>query len=397
MALTQESVLSFLLDRGGKVRNSELVNHFKSLISGGGDPAEKQHNRELFKRLVNSVAVVRQLDDVKFVVVKKRYQDFVKEDAEGDAQNAQMDESFARTPPVRVPAEPDRRTTKEDNNKGRVEESRSLSDSTALRVLSLSGEQPCGAAVQSPGRDSAPASNKTDTQQAPQTANCSCKVGSFKTSQSWESKRSEGVMNPPGSHLVRPQSKTRAADEASKYSESVPLDPLAHEWLVKCAAGLWGQIYALMLRDTRLVQRKDFMSGFTALHWAAKAGNRDMVLKLMEISNRKDTRVNVNSKSHGGYTPLHIAAMHGHDEVMVLLVQHYGANVNERDNNGKKAFHYLQKGASAEVRGLLGGLMGSRSKQLQNNELLSGNKVSNKEQDLLNKSNFVFAVNMKTI
>uniref|UniRef100_A0A8C6LHA5 Sosondowah ankyrin repeat domain family member Ab n=1 Tax=Nothobranchius furzeri TaxID=105023 RepID=A0A8C6LHA5_NOTFU len=291
-----ESVLSFLLDRGGKVRNSELVNHFKSLISGGGDPAEKQHNRELFKRLVNSVAVVRQLDDVKFVVVKKRYQDFVKEDAEGDAQNAQMDESFARTPPVRVPAEPDRRTTKEDNNKGRVEESRSLSDSTALRVLSLSGEQPCGA-----------------------------------------------VMNPPGSHLVRPQSKTRAADEASKYSESVPLDPLAHEWLVKCAAGLWGQIYALMLRDTRLVQRKDFMSGFTALHWAAKAGNRDMVLKLMEISNRKDTRVNVNSKSHGGYTPLHIAAMHGHDEVMVLLVQHYGANVNERDNNGKKAFHYLQK------------------------------------------------------
>uniref|UniRef100_A0A1A8RDT7 Sosondowah ankyrin repeat domain family member A n=1 Tax=Nothobranchius rachovii TaxID=451742 RepID=A0A1A8RDT7_9TELE len=373
MALTQESVLSFLLDRGGKVRNSELVNHFKSLISGGGDPAEKQHNRELFKRLVNSVAVVRQLDDVKFVVVKKRYQDFVKEDAEGDAQNAQMDESFARTPPVRVPAEPDRRTIKEDNNKGRVEESRSLSDSTALRVLSLSGEQPCRAgksgavfaviAVQSPGRDSAPASNnKTDTQQAPQTANSSCKVGSFKTSQSWESKRSEGVMNPPVSHhLVRPQSKTRAADEASKYSESVPLDPLGHEWLVKCAAGLWGQIYALMLRDTRLVQRKDFMSGFTALHWAAKAGNRDMVLKLMEISNRKDTRVNVNSKSHGGYTPLHIAAMHGHDEVMVLLVQHYGANVNERDNNGKKAFHYLQKGASAEVRGLLGGLVRERT------------------------------------
>uniref|UniRef100_A0A1A7YDS2 Sosondowah ankyrin repeat domain family member A n=1 Tax=Iconisemion striatum TaxID=60296 RepID=A0A1A7YDS2_9TELE len=370
MALTQESVLSFLLDRGGKVRNSELVNHFKSLI-GGGCPAEKQHNRELFKRLVNSVAVVRQVDEVKFVVVKKRYQDFVKEDAEGDAQNAQMDESvsgFAHTPPVR--AEPDRRRKEEENNTDRVEKSRSLSDSTALRVLSLSGEQPCRAgksgavfaviAVQSPGRDSAAASNKTNTQQAP-TTNFSCKVDSFKQSQSWESKHSEGIMNPPGSHL-RPQSKTRAADDASKYSESVPLDPLAHEWLVKCAAGLWGQIYALMLRDTRLVQRKDFMSGFTALHWAAKAGNRDMILKLVEISNRKGTHVNVNSKSHGGHTPLHIAAMHGHDEVMVLLVQRYGANVNERDNDGKKAFHYLQKGASAEVRGLLGGLMQSRER-----------------------------------
>uniref|UniRef100_A0A3P9KMJ8 Uncharacterized protein n=1 Tax=Oryzias latipes TaxID=8090 RepID=A0A3P9KMJ8_ORYLA len=63
----------------------------------------------------------------------------------------------------------------------------------------------------------------------------------------------------------------------------------------------------------------------------------------------------VNSKSHGGYTPLHIAAIHGHTEVMELLVQRYGASISDRDNDGRKAIHYLEKGASMEVRALLGG------------------------------------------
>ncbi|XP_038554386.1 ankyrin repeat domain-containing protein SOWAHA [Micropterus salmoides] len=162
---------------------------------------------------------------------------------------------------------------------------------------------------------------------------------------------------------VRPQNKTTRQGDDAKYSEPVPLQPLAHEWLVKCAAGLWGQIYGLLLQDTRLAQRKDFMSGFTALHWAAKDGNSEMIHKLMDISRKKGTYVNVNSKAHGGYTPLHIAAIHGHTEVMVLLVERYGANVNQRDNDGKKAFHYLGRGVPAEVRALLGGLQQTKDRE----------------------------------
>uniref|UniRef100_A0A3Q3LUW5 SOWAHA-C winged helix-turn-helix domain-containing protein n=1 Tax=Mastacembelus armatus TaxID=205130 RepID=A0A3Q3LUW5_9TELE len=301
-----ESILSFLLEHGGKVKNSELLNNFRSHINCS-DPAEKQHNRDLFKKLVNSVAVVKQIDEVKFVVVKKRYQDFVKEEAHDASQKTQMEDTFPSP------------NTSFSSTSDRAED-----------VL-LSGTQ--------------------------------CR----------KTRQTEDVQL-PGLTQLRPQNKTtRHADDA-KCSECVPLEPLAHEWLVECAAGRWGQVYALLLQDTRLAQKRDFMSGFTALHWAAKDGNSQMMHKLIEISRKRGTYMNINSKAHGGYTPLHIAAIHGHTEVMVLLVQGYGANINERDNDGKKALHYVGNEVSAEIRALLGGLqqIKYRGKSLSsNNEAIS--------------------------
>ncbi|CAG5991528.1 unnamed protein product [Menidia menidia] len=403
MALTQESVLSFLLERGGKVKNSELLSNFKSRISCS-DPAEKQHKRDLFKKLVNSVAVVKQIDDVKFVVVKKRYQDFAKELPPDVSRKAQMDDSFSSlnasfssTSPLR--AQPAGGLRSDGGNKAACSPSRTAHchgdeerarmdgvqkrrpdpdrDATTVKVLNISGVQTnpgkSGAvfaliAVKSPPRDSAPAprggllsqGHQRETSDEPLTkvsplpllsSSFSARKGDLlKEPQSWKTRQKEGVQPPAG-----PQIKTTRQADDGRFSESVPLEPLAHEWLVKCAAGLWGQIHTLLLRDTRLAQRKDFMSGFTALHWAAKDGNSSMIHKLLDISRKRGTSVNVNCKAHGGYTPLHIAAIHGHTEAVVLLVQRYGANVNERDNYGKKAFHYLGKGVTAEVRALLGG------------------------------------------
>lgn len=424
MALTQESILSFLLKRGGKVKNSELLNNFRSQISCS-DPAEKQHNRDLFKKLVNSVAVVKQIDEVKFVVVKKRYQDFVKEAAHDASQKTQMEDSFSSrnasfscTSPHRAESANTILSDIENNNMcypsnikdkyysggkhvsaGSVRERRPLSreissaDTTTVKVLNLSGDQASRArksgavfaviAVKSPPRDSAPVSrdgshshvhqNKTpDKPITSETKVCTpsvltrsfpaCKQGAPNDSKCWKSRLAEDVQ-PAGFPQARPQNKTTRLGDDAKYSESVPLEPLAHEWLVKCAAGLWGQIYGLLLQDTRLAQKKDFMSGFTALHWAAKDGNQEMIRTLMDTSRKRGTDVNINSKAHGGYTPLHIAAIHGHSEVMVLLVQSYGASVNERDNDGKKAFHYLGKGVPAEVRALLGGLQHSKHRE----------------------------------
>ncbi|XP_051275218.1 ankyrin repeat domain-containing protein SOWAHB [Dicentrarchus labrax] len=422
MALTQESILSFLLEHGGKVKNSELLNHFRSQISCG-DPAEKQHNRDLFKKYVNSVAVVKQIDEVKFVVVKKRYQDFINKEAAHDAsQKTHMEESFSSqntsfsytSPPHRAESARVIYSDIENNNMcypsnindthccgdakrasaGSVRDRRPLSrsssaDTTTVKVLNISGDQPSRArksgavfaviAVKSPPKDSAPVpqgglhsqvhQNKTtvslvskvSTPSVPTLNFTACKKGAPSDSQCWKNRHAED-MQPPSFPQVRPQIKTTRSGEDAKYSESVPLEPLAHEWLVKCAAGLWGQIYGLLLQDTRLAQKKDFMSGFTALHWAAKEGNSEMIHKLMDVSRRRGTCVNVNTKAHGGYTPLHIAAIHGHTEVIALLVQSYGASVNERDNDGKKAFHYLGKGVPAEVRALLGGQEQNREK-----------------------------------
>lgn len=406
MALTQESLLSFLLDRGGKVTNSELLNNFRGRISGGGDPAEKQHNRELFKRLVNSVAVVKQTDGVKFVCVRKRYQDFLREfDAPPlEESDSSHNSSFACTSPHRTESDTVLNSDIENNNypaniKGpfrangkRVSEARTperglisqeiitSADTTTVKVLNLSGDQSSlrrksGAvfaviSVKSPPRDSAHSTQDESQSRAPQNktpgkpivsmtnvcAHPAPNTDSSVCKQADSEKRLAGDAQPEGFPQLRPQSKvpSRQGDD-TKYLESVPLEPLAHDWLVKCAAGRWGQIYSLLLQDMRLAQRKDFMSGFTVLHWAAKDGNHKMIRKIVDASRKSGTRVNVNCKAHGGYTPLHIAAIHGHAEVMVLLVKGYGARIYERDNNGKKAFQYLGEGAPAEVRALLGG------------------------------------------
>lgn len=421
MALTQESILSFLLEHGGKVKNSELLNNFRSQISCS-DPAEKQHNRDLFKKLVNSVAVVKQIDEVKFVVVKKRYQDFVKEVAHDASHKTRMDDSFSSqntsfscTSPHRAESGKMIYSDIENNNgsypsnrndkyynvakhmfSGSVQESRPLSkdirgaDTTAVKVMNLSGDQGSRAgksgavfaviALKSPPRDSAPGrSHSQVSQNVKDKSNMLCtpsvpplnfpayKKGGLSDSQCWKNSLAED-MQPAGFPQVKHQNKTTRQGDDAKYSECVPLEPLAHEWLVKCAAGQWGQIYGLLLQDIRLAHKKDFMSGFTALHWAAKDGNYEMIQKIMDISRKRGIYVNINSKAHGGYTPLHIAAIHGHIKVMVLLVQSYGASANKRDNDGKRAFHYLGKDVPAEVRALLGGLQHSKRRDKSEEE-----------------------------
>ncbi|KAF3693804.1 Ankyrin repeat domain-containing protein SOWAHA [Channa argus] len=431
MALTQEAILSFLLENGGKVKNSELVNNFRGQISGT-DPAEKQHNRELFKKLVNSVAVVKQIDQVKFVVAKKRYQDFVKEvDA---LQKTQLDDSFSSQNTSFSYTSPDRSESARmvysdiENNSicyvsnisdsihggakqmsvGSVQSMGHLSrkndssaDTATVKVLKSSTARKLGAvfaviAVKSPPRDCAQLQqdgrhgqvNQHKTSDKPITlgatvpapsvptlnSNVPSCMDTFLSGTQCGKTRPTGDMQAKEFPQMRPPNKPPGQTEDAKYIESVPLEPLAHEWLVKCAAGLWGQIYVLLLMDTRLAEKKDFMSGFTALHWAAKDGNSEMIHKLIDISKKRGTYININSKAHGGYTPLHIAAIHGHTEVMVTLVQGYGADVTIRDNNGKKAFHYLGNGTSAEIRRLLEGLQQRTYREKRDEEYTENSK-----------------------
>ncbi|XP_061542328.1 ankyrin repeat domain-containing protein SOWAHA [Phycodurus eques] len=352
MALTQESVLSFLLERGGKVRNAELLGHFGALIHGAS-PVEQQHNRELFKKLVNSVAVVRQTDGVKFVAAKKRYQDFVK-DVLHDTLSTSNSTFCASPHPLRA-AQIGYSDVENNNNAccpSHVNSQRSNSDTT-LKVLNICGDRvgssrSSGAvfaviAVPSPPSKVSAPQEKPKSPSQPHLPACNDDRAPQNRRNAWADDPNK---SPP-----------KQADEAEC---SVPLEPLDHEWLVKCAAGLWGHVHAMLLQDARLAQKKDFISGFTALHWAAKDGNGEMVHKLMDIARRRGAYVNVNGKAHGGYTPLHIAAIHGHTEVMLLLVERYGASVNERDNDGKKACHYLGTGVSEEIWARMGGVQLSK-------------------------------------
>ncbi|KAE8614577.1 hypothetical protein XENTR_v10008225 [Xenopus tropicalis] len=154
-------------------------------------------------------------------------------------------------------------------------------------------------------------------------------------------------------HLKR-SSKMQKVSEDQKYSDVVPLDPSEHKWLVTSTNGRWNHtLYGLLLSDGELVGKRDFISGFTALHWAAKTGNNEMMKILIDSVSKNNMKLNVNVKSFGGYTPLHIAAIHDRTDFITSLVRYYHANVNLRDHSGKKPYQYLKKDSPQKIRILL--------------------------------------------
>ncbi|KAM8939822.1 ankyrin repeat domain-containing protein SOWAHB isoform 2-T2 [Pelodytes ibericus] len=137
-------------------------------------------------------------------------------------------------------------------------------------------------------------------------------------------------------------------------SYTVPLDPMEHDWIVKSAAGSWLQVYGLFNKDPNLALQKDFVSGYTVLHWFAKYGSLEMFQKFVTGAQKAGIELDMNIKTNCGYTPLHIAAIHGHHKVATMLVEKLKVNVRLRDNSGKRAWQYLSCTTSGEVWQLLG-------------------------------------------
>ncbi|NWY59332.1 SWAHA protein, partial [Chionis minor] len=174
-----------------------------------------------------------------------------------------------------------------------------------------------------------------------------------------------GPPEEPGSPLSPPEEEAgsrspglRRGPKNHRLSEevaAVPLEEAEHQWLVMAAGGQWSQqLHGLLLGDASLAARRDFISGFTALHWAAKSGNCDMVTNIIRTAEKGGTRVNVDARSHSGYTALHLAAIHGQEKVITMLVYSYHAKIDLRDYSGKKPHQYLKEGTSSAVRRLLG-------------------------------------------
>ncbi|XP_048833909.1 ankyrin repeat domain-containing protein SOWAHC-like [Brienomyrus brachyistius] len=146
------------------------------------------------------------------------------------------------------------------------------------------------------------------------------------------------------------------SDSASldEDSGSAMLDPLEHQWMMCASDGQWDSLSRLLTCEPTLVVKKDFVTGFTCLHWAAKQGKQELLALLVNFAKQHDVPVNINARSSAGYTPLHLAAMHNHIEVVKLLVGAYDANVEVRDYSGRKAAHYLPSCVSDDVRDIIG-------------------------------------------
>ncbi|XP_054713156.1 uncharacterized protein LOC129222650 [Uloborus diversus] len=111
------------------------------------------------------------------------------------------------------------------------------------------------------------------------------------------------------------------------------LDPkLKKEWFVKAAQCDYHALVSLLKKEPKLAGIKVNVS-ITALHWAAKQGDANVV-KLISGA----YKVNPNVRS--GYTPVHLATLYKHDMIVHLLVHTYGADPSIRDYSGKRADQY---------------------------------------------------------
>ncbi|KAG9277536.1 ankyrin repeat domain-containing protein SOWAHC-like [Astyanax mexicanus] len=137
---------------------------------------------------------------------------------------------------------------------------------------------------------------------------------------------------------------------------SVALEPLEHEWMMCASDGEWESLQRLLATEPGLVGKKDFVTGFTCLHWAAKLGKAELLALLVSFATQRGVPVDVNARSSAGYTPLHLAAMHNHMEVVKLLVGAYDADVEVRDYSGRKASQYMKSEVAHDVLDIVGAI-----------------------------------------
>lgn len=352
--MSQDALLAFLRERGGQVRNTEFLSCFKPLLeSPQGDPQEKVALREHFKHLVNSVAVVKELDGTKYVALKKQYL------ATGGRPCASEEEepqggSLGVSLPLPEQGGPEESQAlpvselKSLFQRGGVEAPKAPHGPDKM-VPKASPQKPCMLPVRCvpPPREMTPEQEPTEVKDWLQVTPNNLPWSPY-------SKRRQLDEVGSCSPYLKRVPKSQKVGEEAVYATTVPLEAAEHEWLVKATSGQWSQqLHGLLLTDKTLASKRDFMSGSTALHWAAKSGNCDMVCKVIEVAKKGGVHVNVNIKSYGGYTPLHIAAIHGQEEVIAQLVKDYSAKVNLRDYSGKKPYQYLKEGSSFAVRHLL--------------------------------------------
>ncbi|XP_048113150.1 ankyrin repeat domain-containing protein SOWAHA [Alosa alosa] len=81
------------------------------------------------------------------------------------------------------------------------------------------------------------------------------------------------------------------ASSITSLFHRLQMDPLERDWLRCAALGNTPALHQLLEQDPTLASRKDFVTGFTALHWAAKQGR----LETVDMMARAGADVNLRS------------------------------------------------------------------------------------------------------
>ncbi|KAK7154651.1 hypothetical protein R3I94_007850 [Phoxinus phoxinus] len=429
---TQESVLDFLLENEGRVKNKDLIAHFKVFLSS--EKTKRAVLKERFKRFVDNIAYVKQENGEKVVCLKKKYR--YAEIGSGRAQDEKPDDVDDDDEDVKkgldalhlgengnVNAEKHDLNIKSEVHAGAVtvrdaeceevcvsdialiEKDSSLvshcdlsegsnDNDSKSTVPELSNAQPTGQPesrageleLEAPvGKACVTSSSSSSSSQVitirRRTSRGSQRslLGSSEDGAQSHDGQSEEASTPKGSrknfielmmssspqvrrslvhrsshgHMPCRNSELRSSS-VDEDCASVTLDPLEHEWMMCSADGEWDSLQRLLVCEPTLISKRDFVTGFMCLHWAAKQGKLELFAQLVDFAKQHNVCINVNARSSAGYTPLHLAAMHNHMEVVKLLVGAYDADVDVRDYSGKKACQYLKDTVTGDIKDIIG-------------------------------------------
>ncbi|KAH8405407.1 hypothetical protein KR222_011374 [Zaprionus bogoriensis] len=145
--------------------------------------------------------------------------------------------------------------------------------------------------------------------------------------------------------IISPPAKKKPEKQLieEKDSPEVTLShPKAKEWIVSMAKANYQELAKLASDHPELVKLQVRYTILTALHWAAKHGNEDVV-KLIAGTYKAD----VNART--GYTPLHLATQFGRDNIFELLWNVYKANRDIMDWSGMKPLDYSRQRPSVSA------------------------------------------------
>ncbi|XP_077338814.1 ankyrin repeat domain-containing protein SOWAHC [Lithobates pipiens] len=424
--LSRDTVIGFLLGKGGRVPNQQLVEHFRPVLTEPPPGEARNAARQLFKDIVNEVASVRAEDGVKYVCLRKRCWRAAEEAKQGETQPGAGEGAQPGTG-EKIPAEPstgeeikDKPGTGEEikDKPGTGEEIKDEpSTGEAIRaelstVQEIKAELGTGEEIKaepgtgeeikaepgtgeeikaepgtgedegvspdsSPGEESPQAGpprisvTEEDGDQIPKKADLSGRTP--RNSRRGPSREPVSPQLRRGAGGVLLRAALRDSDSSSVHSSSsvsgneeeegggggsVSLEPLEHAWMLSSCRARWEGLRELLMAEPGLITRRDFITGFSCLHWAAKHGQHELLAALLTHARQHRLPVNINSRASGGYTPLHLAAMHGHLDVIKLLVGAYDADVDVRDYSGRKAWQYLSPDTARDVQALTGAVPG---------------------------------------
>ncbi|GAB0189461.1 ankyrin repeat domain-containing protein SOWAHB [Grus japonensis] len=340
--LSQEAVLDFLWAAGGRAPNTALLRHFQRFLR---DPAlteqQRRERREYFKSLVNSLATVHPAaapGASKDIVLRRRYRDLLDEELPPPEKEKEKEEEKMEPPPP-PRRDPDRRRDPpgEAAEKGRPGWGRPPGAVVAGGCAARGRGGLCW--PQAP-ESSPPA-------QLPVFRSIRCQLALLEV---------QGITpSPPDDCGRQPRTMTSKSFSRNISSRglSVPLGQREHAWLVAMSAGCWAQVRGLFLEEPELALHRDFMTGFTVLHWLAKHGDGPGLQELAAAARQAGLALDVDARSGCGYTPLHLAAIHGHQLVIKVLVLQLGCQVQVRDGNGRRPWEYLGSSTSGEIWQLL--------------------------------------------